>query len=176
MNATMDPKAEFSYGAGHIDPVKAAHPGLVYEILPDDYIEFLCNSGYHASTLTKIFGISIRCPDKKTSNDLNYPAMTFRFVSPSNGSATFSARFNRTVTNVGSKNSIYKAISSSSLDYNITVKPSILEFKEINQKQSFVVTISGKVSSMTKLMSASLEWYDGVHSVRSPIVMFSSDL
>ncbi|XP_073314774.1 subtilisin-like protease SBT4.3 [Primulina huaijiensis] len=176
MNATKDPKAEFSYGAGHIDPVKAADPGLVYEILPDDYIKFLCNSGYDASTLKKIFGISIRCPDKKTSNDLNYPAITFRFVSPSNESATFSAQFNRTVTNVGSEKSIYEAITSSSLDYNIIVKPSILKFKALDQKKSFVVTISGKLSSKIKLMSASLEWSDGVHSVRSPIVMFSSDL
>ncbi|XP_073020803.1 LOW QUALITY PROTEIN: subtilisin-like protease SBT4.3 [Primulina eburnea] len=176
MNATKDPKAEFSYGAGHIDPVKAAHPGLVYEILHEDYIKFLCNSGYDASRLSRIFGISIRCPDEKTSNDLNYPAMTFRFVGTSNKSATFSARFNRTVTNVGSANSTYKAITSSSLDHNITVNPSILKFTGLHKKQSFVVTIKGKMSSKTKLTSASLEWSDGVHSVKSPIVVYTDDL
>ncbi|XP_073130819.1 subtilisin-like protease SBT4.3 [Henckelia pumila] len=177
MNASKDPKAEFSYGAGHIDPVKAVHPGLVYDISPDDYITFLCNNGYNASTLRKIFGTSVHCPDKRTPNDdLNYPTMTFRFVSPIGKSAKFSRQFNRTVTNVGSANSIYKAITSSGLDYNITVNPSILKFTAIGQKQSFVVTFSGKLTSKTNLTSASLEWSDGVHSVRSPIVIYSTGL
>ncbi|XP_073156453.1 subtilisin-like protease SBT4.6 [Henckelia pumila] len=84
MNATNDPKGEFSYGAGHIDPIKAVDPGLVYEITPDDYIKFLCNSGYDSSKLSKIFGTSIQCPDKKsTSNHLNYPAMTLQVINDS---------------------------------------------------------------------------------------------
>ncbi|KZV44978.1 Subtilase 4.13 isoform 2 [Dorcoceras hygrometricum] len=176
MNATKDPKAEFSYGTGHIDPIKAADPGLVYESFPDDYIRFLCNSGYTSSTLSRIFGIGIQCPENKTSNDFNYPAMTFPLVGGRNKSATFSARFHRRVTNVGSGNSTYKAITSSSLDYNITVVPRILKFIALNQKQSFGVTISGKMSSKTNLISASLEWSDGVHSVRSPIVVYRDGL
>ncbi|XP_073316171.1 subtilisin-like protease SBT4.3 [Primulina huaijiensis] len=173
MNATKDPKAEFSYGTGHIDPIKAADPGLVYEILIADYIIFLCNSGYNASKLSIIFGETIRCPDKKTtSNDLNYPAMTFRVTTGrTNTSTPYSIEFNRTVTNVGSPNSTYKAITSTSLDYNITVNPSTLNFKALNEKQSFVVSISGKLSDRT-MLSASLVWSDGVHSVRSPIVVY----
>ena len=33
--------AEFSYGAGHVDPIKATNPGLVYETLKEDYILWL---------------------------------------------------------------------------------------------------------------------------------------
>ncbi|XP_073138510.1 subtilisin-like protease SBT4.3 [Henckelia pumila] len=171
MNVTKDPKAEFSYGTGHIDPVKATDPGLVYENSPDDYIKFLCNSGYNASMLSKIFGQSVVCPDHRTSNDLNYPAMAFKVTaSGSKKSMSFSAEFNRTVTNVGSADSIYKAITSTSLDYKITVNPNILKFKALNEKQSYEVIIRGNINDMT-MLSASLEWSDGVHSVRSPILV-----
>ncbi|XP_075496813.1 subtilisin-like protease SBT4.13 [Primulina tabacum] len=174
MNATKDPKAEFSYGTGHIDPVKATDPGLIYENSPDDEIKFLCYSGYDASMLSKIFGQSVHCPDDRTtSNDLNYPAMTFKVTnSGSKKSMSFSAEFNRMVTNVGSADSIYKAITSTSLDYNITVNPNILKFKALNEKQSFTVIIIGNIIDKT-ILSASLEWSDGVHSVRSPILVYT---
>lgn len=32
----------FATGAGHVNPVKAADPGLVYDITPEDYIGYLC--------------------------------------------------------------------------------------------------------------------------------------
>ncbi|XP_073130818.1 subtilisin-like protease SBT4.3 [Henckelia pumila] len=173
MNATKDPNAEFSYGTGHIDPVKATDPGLIYEDSPDDYIKFLCNSGYNASMLSKIFGQSIVCPDDRTtSNDLNYPSMTFKVTtSGSEKSMPFSVEFKRTVTNVGSADSIYKATTSTSLDYNITVNPDTLKFKALNEKQSYAVIISGNIVETT-MLSASLEWSDGVHSVRSPILVY----
>ncbi|KZV44979.1 Subtilase 4.13 isoform 2 [Dorcoceras hygrometricum] len=175
MNASKDPKAEFSYGTGHIDPAKAADPGLVYETLTDDYIGFLCSSGYNSATLSKIFGQSILCPDKNVSKDLNYPAMAFQVMTTKTNSTPFSAEFNRTVTNVGSPNSTYKAITSTSTDYNITVKPSVLKFSTLNEKQSFSVIVNGKISDRG-MLSASLEWSDGVHNVRSPIVVYSVDV
>ncbi|KZV44976.1 Subtilisin serine endopeptidase family protein [Dorcoceras hygrometricum] len=181
MNATKDPKAEFSYGTGHIDPVKAADPGLVYEISTEDYIVFLCNSGYDSGTLQIIFGAGVigpaGCPENRTSNDLNYPAMAYTLKSNlGKKSAIFSAKFNRTVTNVGPISSIYKATTSSSLRYNITVEPSILKFTTLGERRSFVVTISGKTNPKKPLISASMEWSDGVRSVRSPIVVYSYDI
>ncbi|KAK4402930.1 Retrovirus-related Pol polyprotein from transposon RE2 [Sesamum angolense] len=48
----MDPRkhkdANFSYGTGHLNPVKATNPGLVHETNEQDYIELLCNNGYSA--------------------------------------------------------------------------------------------------------------------------------
>ncbi|KAJ6311826.1 hypothetical protein OIU77_013555 [Salix suchowensis] len=42
MSGGLDNDAEFAYGAGHINPVRAINPGLVYDAGPNDYIKFLC--------------------------------------------------------------------------------------------------------------------------------------
>ncbi|KAI3467393.1 hypothetical protein Pfo_024056 [Paulownia fortunei] len=174
MDSSKDSLAEFSYGAGHIDPVKAVDPGLVYETSTEDYIKMLCSLGYDSAKLRKIFGVNTTCPTgvQTTPKDLNYPSMTTRIMSTiGNKSVTFSEKFTRTVTNVGLANSTYKVTTSKSPDYNITVKPSILTFGAANEKKSFEVIISGK-TNFRKMVSASLELSDGVHKVRSPIIVY----
>ena len=44
-------EAEFAYGAGNIDPVKAIDPGLVYDADEIDYVKFLCGQGYSTRAL-----------------------------------------------------------------------------------------------------------------------------
>ena len=51
MSAKKNPEAEFAYGAGNIDPVKAIDPGLVYDADEIDYVEFLCGQGYSTRAL-----------------------------------------------------------------------------------------------------------------------------
>ncbi|OWM66759.1 hypothetical protein CDL15_Pgr010411 [Punica granatum] len=41
---------EFSYGSGQINPLKAANPGLIYEITKDDYVNLLCSLGFDESS------------------------------------------------------------------------------------------------------------------------------
>ncbi|KAI4305424.1 hypothetical protein L6164_028792 [Bauhinia variegata] len=45
MNSSED--KEFAYGSGHLNPIEAVNPGLVYELSRDDYVEMLCNIGYN---------------------------------------------------------------------------------------------------------------------------------
>ena len=73
MNATKQVddvygEGEFAFGAGHINPVKAIEPGLVYEALKEDYIKMLC------SIKISYFGT---CPKgvKGSPKNLNYPSM-----------------------------------------------------------------------------------------------------
>ncbi|XXG40515.1 hypothetical protein AAC387_Pa01g1210 [Persea americana] len=158
-----NPDAEFAYGAGEIDPLKALNPGLVYDTQRDDYLEFLCSEGYSAKEIKLISGDNFKCPkaSKRTAKDLNYPSMTF-MVQPN---TRFSAKFTRRVTNVGSATSTYKAVVAPHPQIKIKVEPSVLSFKSLNQELSFVVTVAGKGLPFNTVVSTSLVWSDGVHSV-----------
>ncbi|KAL7091155.1 hypothetical protein ACP275_12G088300 [Erythranthe tilingii] len=168
MDASKDQLAEFSYGAGHVDPRKAIDPGLVYETSTEDYINLLCNSGYNTAKLRQLFTINSSCNGVNAPKDMNYPSMTVRVSGTS-----FSENFTRKVTNVGVQNSRYEVKTSTSSDYRIVVNPTILTFRALGETQSFEVSISGKINGY--LVSAYIEWTDGVHTVRSPVVVYSNN-
>ncbi|XP_043708286.1 subtilisin-like protease SBT4.4 isoform X2 [Telopea speciosissima] len=172
MNSTRNPDAEFAYGAGNIDPVKAINPGLVYEILKDDYIKFLCNIGWDTKRVRIVSGGNSSCQEgtKGTALDLNYPSMTAYIQQEDK---PFVINFTRTVKNVGSANSTYKASVTSHSEIKISVMPRVLSFTSLNQVKSFVVTVSGSKFPPLSMTSVSLEWSDGTHTVRSPIVVHS---
>ncbi|KAL0336310.1 UNVERIFIED_CONTAM: Subtilisin-like protease SBT4.6 [Sesamum radiatum] len=161
--------AEFSYGAGHLNPINATNPGLVYETNEQDYVKLLCNIGYPTESIRKLFNNdSINCPKQvgATINDFNYPSISLQVKQ----GVPFSASFTRTVTNVGPANSTYTARINKPANFDITVEPGTLSFKQLNEKKSFVVTVKG--DRITSMISASLVWSDGIHSVRSPIVLY----
>ncbi|KAH1093328.1 hypothetical protein GYH30_039197 [Glycine max] len=168
MSPTLNPEAEFAYGAGLINPVKAVNPGLVYDISEADYIKFLCGEGYTDKEL-EVFSLnhsSCKGQDNKRAvYELNLPSFAL-FV---NGS-DFTRAYPRTVTNVGSVTSTYKAKVIAPSLLNIQVKPSTLSFTSIGQKKSFCVTIEGITN--VEIVSASLIWDDGSHQVKSPIVVY----
>mgnify|MGYP001563207925 FL=1 len=53
------------------------------------------------------------------------------------------------------------------------MEPSSLIFNALNERQSFNVTIA--VDGIETMVSASLEWFDGVHNVGSPIVLYTTN-
>ncbi|PIA50402.1 hypothetical protein AQUCO_01300855v1 [Aquilegia coerulea] len=170
LNATTNPDAEIAYGSGHIDPVKAINPGLIYEALEDDYIRMLYNIGYTPKQINIFSGRNDSCSklSKGSPKDLNYPTMI---------SDVAEAKFTRTVTNVGIANSTYRATITSPLNLKISATPEVLTFKSLNETKSFVVTTSTKARSEYAylIISASLVWSDGVHHVRSPIVVHDDE-
>ncbi|KAK9169967.1 hypothetical protein Syun_002107 [Stephania yunnanensis] len=172
MNVTRNPDREFAYGVGHLNLVKAIDPGLVYEAFEDDYVKMLCSIGYTSEKIKLITGntSTSSCPPnfKGTAKDLNYPSMAIVKYDIVKKEATFS----RTVTNVGLANSTYKAVVTSPSELIVSVEPNVLFFKSLNEKQSFVVKVSAKASLHQEVLSASLVWSDGVHNVRSPIVVY----
>ncbi|RDX76413.1 hypothetical protein CR513_43597, partial [Mucuna pruriens] len=172
LNPKINFDAEFAYGAGQIDPSKAVYPGLVYDAGEIDYVRFLCGQGYSSRTLQLITGDNNSCPETAThssARDLNYASFAL-FVPPSNSSVYGS--FNRTVTNVGSPTSTYKATVTAPQGLKIEVNPSVLSFTSLDQKQTFLLTIEGTIAE--PLVSASLVWNDGKFQVRSPIVVFNT--
>ncbi|CAN0854498.1 Subtilisin-like protease SBT4.12 [Linum grandiflorum] len=168
--------AEFSYGSGQLNPVNATNPGLVYETLPADYVKLLCNLGYGTDKVRAITGDKTSSctgqPDSTAINNFNYPSLTAAL--PPKSVASFSVQFTRTVTNVGSAKSTYKAQIVGGKELKIEVTPSVLTFASLNEKKSFNVSVSGgKAPSSGFFASASLIWSDGTHNVRSPIVIYT---
>ncbi|KAK9734762.1 hypothetical protein RND81_04G161700 [Saponaria officinalis] len=163
--------SEFAYGSGHLNPIKAANPGLVYEATKDDYITFLCKLGEDdIGTFTG--NKTAPCPKKsdRPPKDVNYPSMAalVTFSKP------FTVTFARIVTNVGVANSTYTSKVTSDSKIKVTVKPSTLSFTSLKETKSFNVTVVGNGLPEQSMATASLIWSDGIHSVRSPVVVFTS--
>ncbi|CAN8238175.1 unnamed protein product [Cochlearia groenlandica] len=162
---------EFAYGAGHVDPIAATSPGLVYDITKTDYIAFLCGMNYNLTTVKLISGESTTCTGKILPRNINYPSMSAKL---SRFNSSFTVTFKRTVTNVGGPNSTYKSkvVLANGSKLEVTVSPSVISMKSLNEKQSFTVTVTGKGLDLKVPSTASLIWFDGTHNVRSPIVVY----
>ncbi|XP_068641944.1 cucumisin-like [Aristolochia californica] len=171
MNPLKNEDAEFAYGSGHINPVKAVNPGLVYNASEQDYVDFLCEQGYNTTTLRLVTGDSSACTSNATGKgwDLNYPSFA---LSIEDGQQVFGT-FYRTVTNVGPGNSTYYVTVSAPSSLKVTVEPTMLAFSSIGEKKSYKVQVIGGVISQVPIISAEILWKDGVHSVRSPLVVYT---
>ncbi|KAJ9160209.1 hypothetical protein P3X46_025630 [Hevea brasiliensis] len=165
MTTAANSDAEFAYGSGHINPVKAIDPGLVYDAEEIDYVKFLCGQGYNATQLQLVTGDNSTCSEETNGTvwDLNYPSFALSTLS----GQSVTRIFHRTVTNVGSSSSTYKAIVNPTEGLNIQVQPNVISFQSLGEKQSFVVTVEAALN--TTAISGSLTWDNGVHQVRSPI-------
>ncbi|KAL6327030.1 hypothetical protein AAG906_013508 [Vitis piasezkii] len=154
MRGEINTDLEFAYGSGQLDPVKAANPGLVYDAGESDYIKFLYNTSCSADTNGTVWA-------------LNYPS----FAVSTKYKVSITRNFTRTVTNVGTPASTYKANVTVPPGLSVQVEPSILSFKSLGQKKTFSVTV-GVPALDTAIISGSLVWNDGVYQVRSPIVAY----
>ncbi|KAH7537187.1 hypothetical protein FEM48_Zijuj03G0065500 [Ziziphus jujuba var. spinosa] len=170
MSSKINPEAEFAYGGGLINPTKAPYPGLVYDADELDYVKFLCGGGYSNDEILQFItgNDKLKCykGSSRSATDLNYPS--FALSIPPSQSITHV--FHRTVTNVGSANSIYKAKVVAPKGLNVIVSPSVLSFTSIGEKESFSVKLKGNIDGI--IASASLVWDDGTFQVRSPIVVY----
>ncbi|XP_019099670.1 PREDICTED: subtilisin-like protease SBT4.5 [Camelina sativa] len=169
-----DHMAEFAYGAGHVSPIAAVHPGLVYELTISDHVTFLCGLNYTGKSLRLISGENSSCSEEQSHSlprNLNYPSMTAKVAA----TEPFNLTFRRTVTNVGTSKSNYKAKVLGGSKLTVKVVPDSLSLKSMYQKKSFTVTVSGQGPEADKLESAHLIWSDGIHSVKSPIVIYATN-
>lgn len=159
----------YVHGAGHINPGKALDPGLVYDIQAQDYFEFLCKQKLSPTQLKVFAKYSNRtCRHSLASpGDLNYPAISAVFPERTSVSVL---TLRRTVTNVGPPLSNYRAVVSPFKGAFVDVEPHTLNFTRAHQKLSFKITFRTK-SRLTEPEFGGLVWKDGVHKVRSPIVI-----
>ncbi|RZS26970.1 hypothetical protein BHM03_00060393, partial [Ensete ventricosum] len=148
----------FDFGGGHIDPNKAADPGLIYDVDPEDYFKFF-NCTYGSSTTcdlvdSRLYRLnlpSISIPDLKKT-----PLTVWR-----------------TVTNVGDTDSIYRAIGESPPGVDMVVEPSLLQFNASTTTHTFGVTFTPLQMVQGDFNFGSLTWLDDgkKHAVRIPIAV-----
>ncbi|KAM0936542.1 putative tripeptidyl-peptidase II [Dioscorea sansibarensis] len=145
--------------------IMTTDPGLVYDITPKDYFNFLGSLGYN-KTMMGVFSGEVSCPSKPIkAEDLNYPSIS---IAPLVGTMTVT----RTVKNVGLP-SKYNVTILAPKGVSVTVEPAELEFEEFGGEKQFQVTMEANEAEPVKGFTfGSLEWSDGIHHVRSPLVVY----
>ncbi|KAL6280741.1 hypothetical protein ACE6H2_017622 [Prunus campanulata] len=153
----------FDYGGGLVNPNKASDPGLIYEMGTEDYIKYLCAVGYNTSAISQLVGQTTACSTVKPSVlDVNLPSITIPNLREN-------ITLNRSVTNVGPVNSVYKANIDPPPGISVAVRPDTLVFNSTIKTISFTVAVSTTHQVNTGYYFGSLTWTDGEHLVTSPI-------
>ncbi|XP_042466362.1 subtilisin-like protease 4 [Zingiber officinale] len=167
----LEPALYFAKGAGHVNPNKAADPGLIYDITNDDYISYICGK-FGEEGARNIARRVVDCSKSVTEEELNYPSI---LLAPKGGAE---AKVTRTVTNVGPAKSSYTvSVSISKTAMSATVTPTKLTFTELNEQKSFTVSAKwgadGPPTSGNQLVEGKLTWTsdDGKYVVTSPFVV-----
>ncbi|CAL9136293.1 unnamed protein product [Musa acuminata var. zebrina] len=165
----------WAHGSGHVDPEKAADPGLIYDLTADDYLSFLCSSNYTEMQIRTIARRAVNCSRNsgRMPWDLNYPSISVVLEQPKESKLQVIAH--RTLTNVANGTCAYTVETRAPVGVQMAVDPQQLVFHGKRQKQGFVVNISAEGVTLPpggwKTEFGSLSWSDGKHTVRSPIAV-----
>ncbi|KAL0939186.1 PA domain-containing protein [Colletotrichum truncatum] len=167
----------FSYGNGHVDPVAALDPGLIYNITVDEYIDFLCASRLPKVKIESIVGPYFNCSSNSNIYDLNYPSFSARYITEAAINGVYTAKFKRTVTNVGEAGTYKVDVSIHEPELvKISVEPSELTFNSYGEERGFVVTVAMRTPPENSWVSwGRLIWSDGKHIVGSSMAFAWGD-
>ncbi|KAL5819752.1 hypothetical protein ACOSQ4_023594 [Xanthoceras sorbifolium] len=170
--ATGKPSTPFDHGAGHVDPVSALDPGLVYDLTVDDYLGFLCALNYTESQINTVARRKFTCDASKkySVSDLNYPSFAVS-IDTTQSSGFSVVKHTRTLTNVGSPGTYKVSLTSENPGVKISVQPAMLSFSQVNEKKSYMVTFTASSMPSNTNSFARIEWSDGKHIVGSPIAI-----
>lgn len=168
-------------GSGHVNPIKACNPGLVYDTTePNEeyYLPYLCGLNYTDKHVSMFTGKKSMCSDVKTTIDgidLNYPSVVVAMGEFNN----YSRSFSRVVTNVaGLINYSYDLIISPPHGVNVDIEPETLEFTS-NTGPQIRFTVRVTFDTMSQEYASPLEEYgyfawismDKKFTVWSPIIV-----
>lgn len=155
------PTVIFRQGAGHVQPNKAADPGLVYNAGWNDWLAFLCGTtnGVSASTCSALVGMGY----STDASDLNVASIAIGDVA---GVQTVT----RKVTNVGKGQVTYNASSTGMNGFTVAINPATLTLKP-GETKPFTVTFTRTTASLNAYVGGQLTWTDGTHNVRVPMVV-----
>ncbi|XP_052196714.1 subtilisin-like protease SBT1.7 [Diospyros lotus] len=175
-SSTGKPSTPFDHGAGHVDPVSALNPGLVYDLDVTDYLGFLCALNYTTSQISVLAKRNFTCdPAKKYSlTDLNYPSFSLALPSSQmvgGGGGSTVLKYTRTLTNVGSPATYKASVNLKSESVKVSVAPETLSFTQLNEKKSYTVTFTAGSMPANTVSFGRIEWSDGKTVVGSTIAI-----
>ncbi|KAI5005708.1 hypothetical protein ZWY2020_032951 [Hordeum vulgare] len=144
----------FDFGGGHMDPDRAANPGLVYDMDAREYNKFFnCTLGLvHGCEFYQL--------------NLNLPSIAIPDLKDH-------VTVQRIVTNVGAVGTTYHAVLEAPTGVVMSVEPSVITFtKESSTSMAFTVSFTTRRKVQGGFTFGSLTWSDGnTHSVRIPIAV-----
>ncbi|TKY70623.1 Subtilisin protease SBT1.7 [Spatholobus suberectus] len=172
-SATNESSTPFDIGAGHVNPVAALNPGLVYDLTPDDYLNFLCALNYTPDRIETVARRKYKCDAHKhySVTDLNYPSFGVVFKPAEGGNDAMVVKHTRTLTNVGAAGTYKVSVTLDIPSVKITVEPDVLSFDQ-NGNRSYTVTFTASSSPpSSKFGFGRLAWSNGKNVVGSPIAI-----
>ena len=105
-NLSVSPLAMRS---GQINPNEALDPGLIYDLMPEDYVNFLCSMNFNAYEIFAITGSTeYKCQcqchdDSNSAAGLNYPSFIAFYNAKDNKEMRVVQKFRSRLTNVGKR-------------------------------------------------------------------------
>ncbi|MCD7466884.1 hypothetical protein HAX54_003963 [Datura stramonium] len=154
----------FATGAGHVNLSKASDPGLIYDIQPQDYIQYLCSLGYTEEQIGLIVQQTVKCSPQSSipEAELNYPSFSI-ILGPQ------TQNYTRTVTNVGVASSTYIVNITQIQGVHIVVEPAKLVFTKVNQQTTYSVSFTQIGGITGRFVQGAILWISNKYVVRSPI-------
>lgn len=149
-----NPVLIFRQGAGHVQPMKAADPGLVYNSGYTDWLNFICGTqpGTFCSAFTPI-----------DPSNLNVPSIAI-------GDLPGVQTVTRTVTNVSGGSLSVAGTIEGLAGINTVISPSSLTLKP-GESKSFNVMFTRTSAALNAYTGGQLYWKGGGYTVRIPVVI-----
>ncbi|KAL6657719.1 hypothetical protein ACP70R_005499 [Stipagrostis hirtigluma subsp. patula] len=155
-------------GAGHVRPMLALDPGLVYDAGERDYVEFLCALNYTTEQMRRFVPGFAGCTRTLPGgpSGLNYPSFVVVF-----DSRTAVRTLTRTVTKVSEEAETYNVTVAAPAHVKVTVTPTTLEFKEQKETKSYTVEFRDVAGGnrTAEWEFGHITWKNKEHHVRSPV-------
>ena len=152
-----NPAVIFRQGAGHVQPMAASNPGLVFDAGIVDWLGFLCGTQLAPSYCT-----SRSIPVLDPSN-LNVASIAI-------GDMAGVQTVTRRVTNVGGNPATYTPSYTGLGGMTVAVSPASLTLAA-GETKAFTVTFTRTTAALAAYAAGQLTWTDGVRNVRIPMVV-----
>ncbi|PWA58636.1 peptidase S8, subtilisin-related protein [Artemisia annua] len=159
----------YSIGSGHINPVKAIDPGIVFDVRIHDYIAYLLGLGYKKKDLCIMLKREVNDAKGIEGPELNLPSFCLQ-LRPGE-----TKTYERTGENVGKPNSAYVVkVISETKGVKVDVVPQQLKFSKLNQKIKFQVSFkldNGINWKSTNVVEGSIALVSSSHTVTMPFLI-----